>query len=348
MLVTVKTNPEELSQYPDTESLEELFAELARASLRGHHYVVIDRDTADWAKTNLTLDTRTSAQLEYLKSKYTQDGQLCLTAFCKLSVVLGEMQPTNSSTNPHWHEIGHQKLLRGDYLNPSLLLLEHATNDGALVKQLVAIGKHVTKISHHNCEVQHGGGSSAYAEYERLISQKKVITCFVDSDKFTPSCGLSATNKKLSKAYTDKNIIGILSFSKGKEIENYIPLDLIRSHNIRPEYKQFDELEKIQETGQVDIWLYFDLKLGISKDKLKTYKISSEKKDWLAKNFLSTNANVAGFGENIMDSFLKCHEASKELNKRCKSPDWLEKFGSEFVQLYWYFITEKPKATKAS
>lgn len=351
MLISFEATDEELSGQPEPE-IEELFSELLRASRRGYHFVLIDRRTSDWGLNNLTLNNREKAHLEALKSGFTQRGQLRRQAEFQLQIGLGSF---GLEKRGKVYTIGHIALLRGEYLEKSILLVENAEGDGELIKNIFYTLRRSHPVKDYSVEIRHGGGSTIVPVFDDLMRTKRITVCVADSDRVSPLSPDSSTVKALSKTAQLQTFVGALFVTLCREIENHLPFELIRKHKVCPQYPDFDKLAHLIQNQQVAkaderLWLSFDVKKGFVGAALDTKNHSDEVRQWLEANFcqgqLPSTWNVAGFGEAVLGEFMKSGPAMSEFALHVHTEDWRCYFGDFFDEMLWFFAAEKKIATR--
>lgn len=353
MLIFLTATPDSLSQF-DPDQIEELFSELLRASSQGLHMVVLTRAQCDWARETLDLNTREKAQLQHLKTLYTQRGNLPKRAPCFMEVTLGEQQL--EEVTPNKYRIGHIPLLRGSFLTEAKFILENVENDGDMLDIILKETGKSQDIKYFHFLRAHGGGADTPTCFRAAIPEQRVIVTLVDSDKKAPMDGNSQTYRNLIREANRQMFVGMIDATPCKEIENLVPFSILRDHRQRicSGYENFENLQTLLDRQSISyptdcLWLFFDVKKGIEAEKLAAVA-NPDVRSWLDIKFLEDEQSfydlqISGFGDGILRQFLNCGAAVKEFVQFIKGEYWAEHFGMFFANIYWYFVAEKPRAT---
>lgn len=334
------------------DELELLFSELLRASLRGHHYVLIERRTCEWALQRLSLNRKEAAHLHFLKQGYTQRGAIRNISNCQL--IVGISAAGLQQVGEFKYQIGHKALLRGNYLDEPVLLVENSESDGTLIHHALKSVQRDHPIKDFSFIVRHGGGSTIVTCFDAELRAKRVTVCIVDSDKISPCSSPSSTVRALHKTADLGTFVGGVFVTRCREIENHLPLELIKRHRLCVTFPDFDILEEIirrpnGNDSSEACWLYFDLKKGLSGDALLSKPLAQDVEKWLRETFSDESRSleatrIAGFGDAILSQFLNSGPAMQDLNEHTKSQFWQSVFAPWFKEISWFFAAEKKKA----
>lgn len=188
----------------------------------------------------------------------------------------------------------------------------------------------------------HGGGSQTYKKYKKLLKDKRLCYCIVDSDKKHPFSSFGNTCKALFKKANFKNVnfkqarkseysrfdqFGQVRILEVHEVECIIPIKILAKivEEKKPEAQTntIKRLEKMIEKGS-DIRKYLDHKEGLTKqdaqdlDKDKQNYFIPELNKLMAKNnkcFLHENNeqiicddncfSLAGMGDKLLPKSLE-------------------------------------------
>lgn len=349
MIIFLEASPEELLAHP-VSGIEELFSELIRSSLRGYHLVLIDRGACDWALANLTLNGRERAHLSELKNTFTQKGAMRQQAAFQLCVGTGSfgLQKVGNV-----YQIGHIPLLRGEYLDKAILLVENEENDGEFVSQVFHALKRDHPVKDFVFETRHGGGSTIVPCFDTALRSKRVIVCLADSDRVAPCGPVSSTVKALHKTAQLQTYVGGLFITLCREVENHLPSELVRVHNLCPQYPDFAKLEALIQNQVVHaplekLWFSFDAKNGFVGSSIpgKNYPASVE--GWLCEHFGQgdeiDSVLIAGLGDALLQQFLRSGEALRDFAAHIRGEEWKGAFGGFFEEMLWFFAAERRKA----
>jgi hypothetical protein len=141
-------------------------------------------------------------------------------------------------------------------------------NDAEFVEQIIRIYKIVNKIDVkfvNSFNVINGGGANTPRMYDYHIKQNKnFVVCFCDSDKFSPAGNYGENARKCSRI--SKNTFSKFFTTYGREIENDIPIEIIRncfSSDVST-LKRINLLSSYENYICAKILKYADLKKGVS------------------------------------------------------------------------------------
>lgn len=341
---------DELTATP-AEEVEDLFLELVRASIVASHYVIITRSACDWANENLDLGRKYKAHLTSIKQDFTTKASILQLTHNVLKVGIGSSGLQTLSSGGY--QIGHRALLRSKYLEQPVLLVENAENDGDFVRSIFHMIKNRHPVKNFAFDTRHGGGSTIVSCFNRELSERRIAVCLVDSDKVAPSHPDSATVKGLRQVANLGTYVGEIFVTKCREVENHLPLSIIKNNNLCPSYNSYPDLNNlIQREGLVasQIWLYFDVKCGFRGIDYDSKKYSRETHIWTHGKFVADdeeikNVNLSGFGQNILRQFLDSGPAMAEFAAYIKTPLWNQSFDGFYEEMLWFFAADKRFST---
>lgn len=348
MLIFFEAAPAELTT-SDPGEMEELFTELIRSSLRGHHLILIDRLCCTWALENLNITRREKAHLEHLRNAFTQRGALRREALVQLIVGLGSY---GLQLQDQAFVIGHRQLLIGRFLEKPVLLVENAEADGALLGTVFHAIKRNHPVKDFAYEARHGGGSTIVRCFDTELRERRIVVCVADSDKVAPCSGASATVQALTKTSQLQTYVGKLFVTGCREIENHIPLRIIQEHGLCPQYPHFDKLtqrllSQPAANEKERLWLYLDLKAGFRGIEVAAKPYHQNVHAWIEEHYGQgepiSNLTLAGFGDALMQSFLRSGAAIADFARHVLSDEWRRVFGAFFDEMLWYFLAERKR-----
>jgi len=253
------------------------------------------------------------------------------------------------------YEISHRTFLRGNYTDEPVLLVENTANDGEFITQVLNIVKRSHPARHFAFALRHGGGSTIVDCFKEELRSQRITVCIVDSDKFSPHNFPSATLRALDGAANQNSYVGGVFPTPCKEIENFIPLDLIERHRLCPTYPDFDTLKSLiqrQDTGgaaQNACWLYFDLKVGLSGTAVLAKGLHADIEAWVRQQFTVDNSRledtvIAGFGPNILRSFLNSNPAINDYKNFTRTSIWNAVFAPFLENISWFLAADRRKS----
>lgn len=352
MIYYLTANAADLEDVIDGQA-EELIGSLVRASLEGHHKIILGRSICSWSIDNLDLGGREKAHLRRLRNDFSQIGQLALEAPCSIQVLIGD-QPLEEVAK-HKYNIGHIALLRSNYLSEAELLVEHIENDCDLLEVVFNRVKRNISISQYHYRRSHGGGGDIVTCFEHSVKEKRITVCVHDSDRKAPSDTKSHTARRLRAEGGKQTYVGDVIETRGHEAENTIPMAILNEHRQRicPQYPDFDKLERLLNAQNVQgyldcLWLFFDIKKGLNSEKVKEIA-NPAVSDWISEKFLEgeqslDDLNISGFGDKILQQFLNCGAAVRDFVAHIATPDWTLHFAGFFEEILWYFVSDKRRA----
>ncbi|EAP82539.1 hypothetical protein EE36_14008 [Sulfitobacter sp. EE-36] len=230
-------------------------------------------------------------------------------------------------------------MLAGRFLEKPILLLENATNDGDLYIELFSHEARRRGIRSLAYEVANGGGGTTFQEVYRLAKLQHVVVCICDHDKLSPYSQNSETFRKAASTAKHSDLVGTVVTTPGREVENFLPLDLVL--DIVPNFpidqrKKLEDLITVQGPVQPRdcLWLFFDVKEGICSNKLLKKCKSIDAQRWAEEKYKIDlqvdKIAITGFGETVVAQLLDDGALLAKLYKFTRSQYWLHHFAPWF------------------
>ncbi len=311
------------------------------------HYIVIDREACDWAVAELDLGSRQVAHLNHLKQNFAQKASLLTETNTRLSVGIGSSGLESLDNGSY--RIGHRTLLSGSWLASTVLLVENADNDGDFADEIFSIIRRRHPVRNFCFVRRHGGGSTIVGALDREILEKRIVVCLVDSDKAAPAHPESATVRGLRNTERRGAYVGRIFVTRCREVENHVPLDLIKENQLCPSYDDYEEIEgAIAEDAENLAWLYFDVKAGFNGLVHLGKDYNDDTKKWINNVFVRDrepqHVMISGFGPNILREFLNCNKAIAEMKAYVETDNWKTRFGGFFEEMIWFFAADNRRS----
>lgn len=343
----------------NAQEMEELFTELVSASLKGFHFVLISKASLTWALDNLDLSSRHKAHLNYLKEIYPTTASIISEAKVMLEVIIGTQEIRHNEGS---YSIGHTKFLNGAFgEQPSSLVLENGNTDNNFYSLIFKKVLTLSSIPSFRYIPINGGGQTSSIQFQAEIDRNNIVVCITDTDKYSPGDkgGGTYTAAKSVFERNENKFVGAFMPSIGREIENYIPYSILRNIRCYRDIRFEEEFQTIMvnsETEPNGAWHYFDIKAGLTGEKIIAMCKPSRGKStfsvepaswWLAK--LGCNAedlihvDIRGFGNNVIQSFLNCGESISNFNSVCNTNEWQKIYLCYFEKVLWYFCSSPVK-----
>lgn len=306
MIITISSDPDEFAK-AEKASLETFVSEITRASRLAHHLVVLNRQQIDWMLKELSLSNQDKAQLQRLKKDYAQTGALLRQDFPKLSISIGNSPLENH--NFQW-SIGHQSISATHLLDEPLLLVENAKYDGAVITALLDIARRARGLGKLNYQLDMGGGGATFHALQTKIDQSRMVLCVCDRDMATPCSKFGETYLKAKSVADDNTFVGRVYPTPGREVENFLPLDLVKS--MYPEfdpnsYSLLRDLLDNQQNTDHCLWLYHDIKCGFDGEAILNSDLGVDSIKWIKEKFAPNCdirlVKITGFGEKVIKKF---------------------------------------------
>lgn len=283
MLIHFSLTPIELEGVDKT-TLREATALLLSAHRRGDHVTVVPRDTALWLTHNLQLSEQDIATANRIKSEYTQNAGLLNQAqvFLKIVADADHLRGDSDREIP----ITLNTFAKTRLSERVAFVVEDIVNDGKTYESILAgIGKrHAARVTAF--ELLHGGGDRIEETFKKQIEYGRFVVCIVDSDFPAPSDGIPTKAKRLRQIANRENWRAqIIAITPCREIENFIPLEIIRELGLNIDNETIRNLGRIAEREKPShktdkYWLYFDIKEGADGERLKRISGEAERK-WI-------------------------------------------------------------------
>lgn len=333
---------------PDLTSLSRqdasyLFSELLRSSRQGFHRVVIPRALARWIADNVELSKIDHAHLVRLRGEYAQLAGLISRATILVRVVVGNDLEVAESGRVV--EIGHERLLSGRFLERTVLLLENAANDGRMLSKILSHEARRISFGEVSYVVANGGGTGTATELKRFIDDQNIVVCVCDSDVFVPGGRRSQTCNAVITQGSKVTFAGVVSSTPGREIENFLSIDVIESLysvTMSAECAALRSLFENQAGDNIDecVWLYLDLKSGLPSGKLLSECNTPQKRSWAVAKFSVDESELGsivifGLGDNIINDFFNNDVAQSLFFKFTRSSYWATHFSEWVENILW-------------
>lgn len=156
-----------------------------------------------------------------------------------------------------------------------------------------------------------GGGNIKHVLDSKLQDQENFLICFCDSDKLSLKSDLSYVTKECKRIVESSTFPVGFFHTIGREIENDLPhyfIDqVIEINNNNDVLSAFDDLKKIYSDIDVSIYLYTDIKEGMTIQNIKNISCSSSKEFWkesisklIEHNFLDENISIESTPDNTI------------------------------------------------
>jgi hypothetical protein len=239
-------------------SLENLF----RADRYGHHFILSPHPVNLWLKNNLSYFSETlHGVILSLPSKYTQYGALLKSIETIVKIDTSTYPPKKNGIN-QWQT----SLSIFDSLNTSNkvnIVCENLDDCGIsiLAAKAYQYENNLSNGINICCEQVPGGGSTTPDCLRHKIEDNKYIClCLTDSDKYSPLDKISETTKKCQHIVDKSNWISESIHTNAREIENILPLNLIK---LSVDSYNFDRFDAIEQSTRLSQTLdHFDFKSG--------------------------------------------------------------------------------------
>ena len=273
----------------DRVELEDLFSRLVEADRFGRHFFVARRELCEWAVQQLELSGSVRAHLTSIREEYTERYALIGNSRAHTNVTLSLEDVSFDGRSTFC--VGHRALLDGEYLwRSTSFVVEDGRTDAQLYEHLLGEVRLLCGGPSFCFDPVHGGGSGIVPTFDREVRRGRVVVCVVDQDRLAPMDRMSANAKAVIANYRKRNLdgwrqdacfIGSCLETIGRELENYIPYELLKLIPQYARYGDFDELDRItgrDEDAKSDdkFWLYFDVKEGLSGEKVLNKFAQSE------------------------------------------------------------------------
>lgn len=346
MIFFINIETEELKSLP-SEEMEELLSEIGRSSRLGNHIFVLERSLADFASAQACLGDLHRAEFRKLRKSAAKNFSLLYDAHRYVEVIIGD-QLENAQHNRKWI-VGHQLLLKKNYLSTPQLIIEDAHSDGEIYRKVLEKGTTLGRKSKMRFEPCHGGGNQTFRRLKERAIAGFVSVCIVDHDMLAPDGQRSATFLSVKKVAEGTTFVGHFSPPPYRELENIIPLRILRDCYPDVSAQKLDVLEaRMTSQGNIPngdcLWLFFDVKEGMEGDKLAKKCASLASQNWLTKKYVQgeitcvKEISFPGFGDKVVETFLHSGAALAEFHKFLRSTYWSKHFQPFFEEVSWFFL----------
>ena len=275
MLIEIDLSEGDIQKMGD-ENVARFFEKISDAVYNGIHQFYLPLELYLYLKTLSIFSNPTLAAIEFINERSSELGEyLNNKTLPKLTVKYCESEFKCGSEN-HF-SIGYKNVLNGEYLLSPTLVVENIKNDGDFYEFLIIEeAKRRDGFSVVNFNLENSGSRGNTNNMVKVYSKKKRVVVFViDQDEIAPSMAKLKTERKdWLKILNGKNCVGFVKYTPGHELENFIPLSLVKElgRNIDDGYLQ--EIKKlIHDQGTTNagdcLWLYYDIKRGIKVKKNK-------------------------------------------------------------------------------
>jgi len=349
MIVYLGVSIEELQQLPAAE-MEELLSEIGRSSRRGYHLYVLRRSIAKFASEQECLGDLHRSEFKRLQADATQNFSLLSSAIKYIEIEIGDQLKTVPERKK-W-VIGHKKVLESELLSKSKLILEDAHSDGEVYRMFLDKGTAVGRGFKIQFEAHHGGGNQTFRRLREQVAAGSVSVCICDHDMYAPNSARSDTFNKAKAESEKRDFIGKFFTPPFRELENLIPLRVLRDFYPLVSPVRLDVLEQgIQAQGDVlqgdCLWLYFDVKEGVTGELLLKKCPGEKSQEWLRSKYLYgattrlEEVSFPGFGDSVINTILNSGPALKELHSFLRSTYWKKHLHPFFEEVAWYLVGER-------
>lgn len=330
---------------------EELFTELLRASRKGWHMLVADRDCYRWAKKELGLSELSKSHIDDLLQSHATTAGIIDIAVTYLEIKAGA-SPIQMTAN-HF-TIGHEVFLSGNfYSQETSFVVENSINDNEFYKFMFELVMEESSVPYFKYHPVNGGGSSTNQLFKTQIDDKKVVVCLTDTDQLSPSGQRSSTCKLAVRVQNGNQgaFVGQLFTTVGREIENFIPLSILLDMDCYQNKVVPDEIKTaVDDTMDSDepFWHFFDIKKGLNASQISQKKndgrLSEDTVNWIRAQFSCVdeaynNLEFEGFGSNTLKNFMGCDKSKNAFRSFLKSSGWGEVYRDFFRKILWYFCS---------
>lgn len=177
--------------------------------------------------------------------------------------------------------------LNSKFLNPLVVLAENIL-DAELYQQAslhYQISKHIKSVRIKSL-ARGGGGSQIDVELKNLLSEGAPVFAITDGDLIFPSASLSTISNRCKKLISDEIGLGWHFSLPTREIENIIPLDLLRlvadPENSSKAYESIKNISKSENKTDACPSKFSCLKRGQTLAQVFASKNNNEKSYWLS------------------------------------------------------------------
>lgn len=346
MYIYIDIEKFELASVSEIE-LSEFFFEIARASMKGFHRIVVKRNLTLWAIKEVDMLQIHKAHLLEIAQEYAELGTPVNESTPSLTIKFGSEELTE--VNDFKWTMGHRKFLGGNLLESATLLTESIQNDGEFYEFLFQMEAARIEFGPISLIKQAGGGSAITYSLSECARSGRIVICICDSDRVVPEGDYGDTFHLVEDHANELDFVGIASSTPGHEIENFIPIKIVKamSNSLKPKGSVDDLIALFEGQGETTkedcLYMFYDLKKGVDPNKLIKKCSEPSQKNWVERkygNLIGTSGSNTlpkfGKGKNIIGSFLQDHELRKRFVEFLESDYWSIHFAPWTYQLLWF------------
>ena len=347
MIIHLNATPDELS-IENENRLSVVIEELLQSYRRGHHLVIIDRDTTRWLVARGGISSSGLSLLTRLTSEFTQTG-----ALIRSSSALVSLRTSSCTRVVQNNEIAitFQEFLTLPLAEPATLLLENAVNDGELFIFLLDNLARRRGISRLALRLEHGGGADTGNQLRRLLCERRAVFCAIDRDSLGPSSPPSPKVRAIEKIVEQASWpLSGWAVTPGREAENFLPISVLallqcwHGNSSREVLVRLVEAQP-SEFASDGFWLHFDVKDGLTQTEVN--KLSNDEKarivNCLGKIGRSDIPLIEGFGDSVVQCWKAEPRAKSALAAAMQTESWRGAFEDFFVSMLSLFIGVPPR-----
>lgn len=327
-----------------------LVQEVARASRRGDHIFVIPRPFAIWISENLNLRDDEREHIVKLGNSFAELESRFMDARWKILVDVNFQEP-KMVRDGVW-KVGVDYILNYEemFLQPIQLLVENGTHDGAFYMKMICAEAKRRQFGKIKIKISHGGGGDIGAELIRVSGDGHAVICICDSDKFTPYQP-SENHASIIKKFNKCKSVGIVLRTPGKSAENFLPLSICRQISNKSNGAEILERKLNDQDNNVSsgdcLWLYFDVKQGMNQRKCRKYCNETNSNNWILSKYKLNDKNfhdfpnIKGFGDDILEKFIRDEDIQSEFIRFMDSDYWELHFENWLEDILWLSCARK-------
>jgi hypothetical protein len=184
--------------------------------------------------------------------------------------------------------------------DPAYIVLENASADWQFLRAMASAFGRIALLSAMNSAwiiPEHAGGSGEFLKrVDALLARGVVrwrVAVLCDSDRLTPGA-LPPKVQRLVAELAQRNVVAFVLHKR--EIENYLPDDLIDDPKHHDRFVSLQELTRVQRD-------HFDMKLGFRSQDGSAQIPTEQTALFKDANPWHLNRLVGGFGKNVGDRF---------------------------------------------
>lgn len=326
--------------------LEHGIRELLRAHRMGHHILVLPRPVAQWLLTHGNLSEMDRSTVFRLERDFAQTADLPRRAAVSIRV-----QPDNTDSiveedGNTFHIMRFDEISRAYTLERTAIVVEDSVADGELYKLMFDFARSKLGLYSTSMEIYHGGGSRTLDVATEKAQEKRIVCAIIDSDKRAPS------DRPIPKVEAIRRRAEELSWPllyatspRTREIENLIPLGIIKDLPCSQAYPHFEQLEMIADRERqrgiaaIDsFWFHLDVKLGMSRESLERV-VDPADHAWMSTKISMIEeleiVGISGFGGNVVEQAVASERVHGDFRKAVRGRQWWSHFGEYLSFLIW-------------